>query len=243
METLIKKRETEQLQTSAQPLNSLPVNINWPERLFSITAGARMAAGGLKRLPKNPLTGLIVTAAGGYLLYRGLTGNCPLYDRLSNTQQSKKDSSIHIKTTMVVKRPRHEVYATWRRLENLPFFMSHIDSVTSVDDKRSHWEVKLPGKVAKVSWDAEIVSDEPGRLIAWNSVEGSSVDNAGRVEFVDTPGNQSTVVKVDFSYIPPVTGVIAEGLAKLFSPALENIIKDDIHSFKQYIESSSLAGQ
>ncbi|MDB5119200.1 MAG: hypothetical protein JWN56_418 [Sphingobacteriales bacterium] len=238
MEPIIKQREHEQMQT--QPLNSLPVNINWPERIFSITTGARIAAGGLSRLTKNPLTGLIITAAGGYLLYRGLTGNCPLYARLAAIQKGKPDN-INIKTTMVVKRPRHEVYGSWRRLENLPFFMSHLDSVTSVDNKHSHWEAKLPGKVAKVSWDAEIVSDEPGRLIAWKSVEGSAIDNAGRIEFVDAPGSGSTVVKVVFSYIPPVSGTIAEGAAKLLSPALEKIIKDDIHSFKQYIESSSLS--
>lgn len=238
METSIKQREIEQMR--GQTLNSLPVNIKWPERIFSITTGARIAAGGLSRITKNPLTGLIITAAGGYLLYRGLTGNCPLYDRLA-TLQKEKPNNINIRTTMVVKKPRHEVYGSWRRLENLPFFMSHLDSVTSVDDKRSHWEAKLPGNFAKVSWDAEIVSDEPGRLISWKSVEGSAIENTGRVEFVDAPGNGSTVVKVVFSYVPPVSGTIAEGAAKLLSPALEKIIKDDIHGFKQYIESSSLA--
>ena len=238
MEPIIKQREHEQMQSQA--LNSLPVNLNWPERIFSITTGARVAAGGLSRLTKHPLTGLIITAAGGYLLYRGLTGNCPLYDRLATIQKSKPNN-VTIRTTMVVKRPRHEVYGSWRRLENLPFFMSHLDSVTSVDDKRSHWEAKLPGSIAKVSWDAEIVSDEPGRLIAWKSVAGSSIENAGRVEFVDAPGSGSTVVKVVFSYVPPVSGTIAEGAAKLLSPALEKIIKNDIHGFKQYIESSSLS--
>lgn len=236
METIIKQREQEKLSSEAQI--SLPVNLNWPERIFSITTGARVTAGGLSKLTKNPLTGLLITAAGGYLMYRGLTGNCPLYARLAHLSKSKPEN-INIRTTMVVKRPRHEVYATWRRLENLPFFMSHLESVTSIDDKKSHWEAKLPGYVAKVSWDAEIVNDEPGRLIGWKSIDGSAIDNAGRVEFVDAPGNGSTVVKVVFSYVPPVAGALAAGAAKLVSPMFEKIIKDDIHSFKEYIESST----
>jgi uncharacterized membrane protein len=210
---------------------SLPVNLNWPERIFSVTTGARITAGGISKIIKNPLTGLLVTAAGGYLMYRGLTGNCPLYARLAQLSKSEP-KHIDIRTTMVVKRPRHEVYASWRRLENLPFFMSHLASVVKVDDK-------IPGYVAKVSWDAEILNDEPGRLIAWKSLEGSAIDNAGRVEFVDAPGNGSTVVKVVFSYMPPVSGALAVGAAKLVSPMFEKIIKEDIHSFKEYIESST----
>ena len=52
------------------------VNVSRNERWLSAGLGAALALIGLSRAP---LPGLGVAAAGGALMYRGLTGYCPLY--------------------------------------------------------------------------------------------------------------------------------------------------------------------
>ncbi|WP_432326764.1 SRPBCC family protein [Mucilaginibacter sp. P25] len=41
-------------------------------------------------------------------------------------------------------KPRQKVYEFWRKLDNLPLFMKHLESVEVIDSKYSHWVLKLP---------------------------------------------------------------------------------------------------
>ena len=87
--------------------------------------------------------------------------------------------------SVTIDRPREELYAFWRDFTNLPRFMRNVHSVTLQDQTRSHWVIEAPaGKT--VEWDSQITHDEPGRLIAWQSLEGASVRNSGKVEFLDS---------------------------------------------------------
>lgn len=52
------------------------------QRWLSMAAGAGLAAYGLSRLSLKALAAL---AAGGYLIYRGAAGRCPLSERLAET--------------------------------------------------------------------------------------------------------------------------------------------------------------
>ncbi len=213
----------------------IPVNVKWPERIASITIGVRLLSGGIRKLTSHPVRNSILMLAGSYLVYRGLTGNCPLYTRLSKIG-IKKASNINIRTMLIVNKPRKWVYEFWRKLENLPLFMTHLSKVEEIDEKRSHWEAGLPGNIAKISWDAEIVNDEPGHMTAWRSVPGSMIDMTGKVEFSDTPGNDGTIIKVTISYQPP-KNAIASTVAKLLTPAFEKLVRDDVAKFKEYAES------
>src|SRR5512133_3134578 len=109
---------------------------------------------------------------------------------------------IHTKRSITVMRPVEEVYGFWRDFENLPRFMRHLDSVTVTGERRSHWKAKAPAG-ASVEWDAETTQDQPNELIAWRSVEGSDVYNAGTVRFREAPGGRGTEVRVDIEYDPP----------------------------------------
>ncbi len=216
------------------------VNVGWPERIASIGAGARLLAGGLKNILNHPVRNTIMTATGGYLIYRGVTGNCPLYTFMNQNARHYKSSNINIRTSVYVDEPRQEVYNFWRNLENLPLFMSHLKSVKTTGEKRSSWEAKLPGNIATISWDAEIVNDEPGKVIGWKSVGGSGIDNAGKVEFMDTADGQGTVIQVVISYLPPPGGFIKSKMAGWLSPAFEKVLRNDINSFKNHIEHSEI---
>src|SRR5207249_522508 len=134
-----------------------------------------------------------------------------------------------------------ELYEYWRKLENLPSIMSHLKEVRAIDEKRSHWIAKAPSLAGgSVEWDAEIINDEPNALIAWRSLPGADVDNAGSVRFVPAPGDRGTEVKVVIDYIPPA-GKVGSWVAKLFGEEPQQQIMEDLRKFKRVMETGEFA--
>lgn len=215
-----------------KPSSVVTPNLAWGERVVSLSLGTKIAAAGIGSLFRNPVRGLVEAAAGGYLMFRGITGVCPVYKRIGI---SKNPASIHITHILTVNKPKQEVYQFWRKLENLPLFMKHLASVVEKDAKNSYWVARVPGNFAKLGWEAQIIRDDPGKLISWKSSKGSTIDNEGHVSFSDTPDGKGTVINVVIAYKSPIGGT-GEGLAKLFTPVFEKMIRNDIENFKSYIE-------
>jgi uncharacterized membrane protein len=182
---------------------------------------------------------IAMAIAGGYLAYRGITGHCDVYKLAGKRKLPDTVKNINIRTLVTVNKPREDVYAFWRKLSNLPLFMSHLKSVEVLDDKRSHWEAKIPGDVIKLEWDAEIVKEIEGELISWNSLPHASIQNAGKVEFRDADEN-GTEIRVVITYRAPF-GDVGEGITSLFNPMFEKMIKKDVKNFKRYIETGENA--
>ena len=213
--------------------NEDPINLEWPERYISIAAGVKLAFSGLTHIFKSPFTSIIKMGAGGYLLNRGVTGHCELYTRLGKI--STDPVNTNIRTSFTISKPRQEVYEFWRKLDNLPLFMNHLESVEVLDEKRSHWVLKLPANLTTISWDAEIVKDEPGEMIGWSSLPDSAIDNAGKVRFKDGPEPGTTLVDVVISYQPPAGG-LGTGIAYILNPVFRNMVETDVRNFKQYMD-------
>lgn len=150
-------------------------------------------------------------------------------------EEPREEEPMHVKAAITVRKPREEVYRFWRDLENLPRFMAHVESVEGNGNGHSHWKVKAPAG-ATVEWDAEVVEDRPGEALVWRSVEGSRVQNAGAVRFLDAPRDQGTEVHVEFDYGAP-GGRLGEAIAKLFGEEPTQQAKDDLRRFKQVLET------
>ena len=165
-------------------------NIGDVERMTSGAIGLVLAVYGLTR--RSPL-GWIVGAAGAALVSRAATGHCPLNDAVGLTPEDKDaapwNRSVRVKGTVTITKPRQEVYAFWRKLENLPRFMRHLESVTETDAKHSDWQAVAPAG-RTVSWTAEITDERIDERIAWKSVEGSNIPNDGVVTFEDAVGGR-----------------------------------------------------
>ncbi len=207
------------------------MNVSSPERLISILAGGFLLLDSIvnRRMRK------LKAVTGGYLLYRGISGNCALYN-LAGRESTLPTRNINLRTEMYIAKPRLEVYAMWRRLENLPLFMKHLDSVKEVYDNISEWKASIPGKIAPVSWRSVIVRDNPGEMISWRSLPDSMIENSGKIEFKDTDDNLGTMVYTNISYRPPM-GLMGNAIGEFFHPKLERIVLEDVYSFKQYAET------
>ncbi|HYD32774.1 MAG TPA: SRPBCC family protein [Azospirillaceae bacterium] len=150
-----------------------------------------------------------------------------------------QDHAIHLKKTITLNRPREAVYGFWRDFTNLPRVMGHLESVEPVGDGRSRWRAKGPAG-RSVEWDAEVTEDRPNERLAWRSLPGGDVDNAGSVRFEPGPGGRGTVLTVELRYIPP-GGALGVAIARLFGREPGQEIQEDLRAFKQMMETGEVA--
>ncbi len=208
-----------------------PVNVGDNERLISAAGGGALAICGLKR---GGFRGLLMTIAGGALIYRGATGHCSLYRTLSVSTAKRKGlrasvkhgAGIKVEKSVTINKPVEELFRFWHNFENLPRFLNNLEAVRAIgghSGRLSHWVARLPAGM-KVEWDAEIINETPNELIAWRSLEGAPVPNAGSVRFERATNGQGAEVKVALEYAPPV-GKIGSLVAKLLGADPERRVR------------------
>lgn len=207
------------------------VNVGTDERIISALGGAALTVMGLRDL--KSAAGISMLLTGGFLLVRGLTGYCAVNNAIGRNTARKAGSPVEVHTSVTLNKPVSEVYSFWRKLENLPRFMRHLEKVEEIDQTHSRWTAKGPGGVGSVSWEAEIVEDHQNEFISWRSLPGSTVDNAGQVRFRETPGG--TEIRVQMSYRLPA-GDVGSVAARLFNPMAEKMMQEDIRDLRNVIE-------
>jgi uncharacterized membrane protein len=212
-------------------------NVDDRERWISGAAGAGMILYGAGR---RGITGLGLALLGVGLLYQTATGHNPLYSamgiRLTRTTSGRQ--RIEVIKSMTINRPPDELYRYWRDVRNFPRFMTHLESVSMLDEKRSHWKAKGPAGMT-VEWDAEIVNEKENALIAWESCEGSDVQHWGVIRFVPAPGDRGTEVTVELEY-RPVAGSFGVAVAKLFGEEPGQQLEEDLRRFKYIMETGEV---
>jgi len=156
---------------------------------------------------------------------------------ITSAKNSKPSRALSAESVTIA-RPASELYVFWRRLENLPTFMENIEAIETIDDRRSRWTVKAPaGKT--VSWESVITDDCPGESLSWQSVEGSEIENSGKIEFRDA-GRRGTVVRAVIAYEPPA-GFVGKLAAKLFQREPRIQSRRDLRRFKQLMEAGEIS--
>ena len=167
------------------------INVADVERWASALGGAALTAYGIKQLKDRSPAGAALTAAGGALMFRGATGHCPMYaaagintadDREGTREALGGARGTAVEEVVTINATADRLFTFWRNLDQLPRFMDHLVSVHQVDERRSHWVAKAPGR-RTVEWDAEIINEVPGELIGWRTLDGADVISAGSVRF------------------------------------------------------------
>jgi uncharacterized membrane protein len=146
---------------------------------------------------------------------------------------------LRVERAVTIMRSADDLYRRWRDLSRLPELMPFLESVTPIDRSRSRWVARGPLD-ARVAWEAEIVADEPGRLLAWRSLGDADVDNAGSVRFTPGPNDRRTEVKVQISFAPPA-GKTAGVVASLFGRDGDRQVRESLRRFKQQMETEEEA--
>lgn len=212
-------------------------NLGRWERIGSVAAGAGLLylAGRQARFRRGS------QMVGAGLVARGVTGVCAVKHALvgdpeaaSDTKrQLGGDAGIHVRESVIIGRPVEEVYAFWRDFDNLSRFLSHVERVEELDERRSHWVVRGPGNL-RFEWDAEIISDDRDELLSWKSIGTPDVVSAGSVIFRSI-GSEQTQVAVHFQYAPP-GGRVGRGIAALLGQDPNTQVRDDLQKLKHLLE-------
>jgi len=220
-------------------------NVGDTERMASAVAGGALLLYGLARGARGALGGWALAGLGATLAYRGLTGFCNLYrvlgiDRSSRTGtgEVKGNLGTKVEAAVMVQASPDRVYRVWRRLSNLPRFLSHVERVEELD-RRSRWTIRMPAGMA-LTWDAEIINDVPGEVIAWRTVDTKLIEHAGSVKFEPAFEGRSTIVRVSMQYAPPA-GELGHQLAKALGQDPQKQIEQDLANFKRAMEAGELA--
>ena len=220
-------------------------NISDAERWLAMAAGVGLAAYGASQ---RRAAGWALAGLGAILFRRGYTAHCEVYEMLGiNTAGTGEDTrralggsaGVIVEESVTINRSSAELYRFWRNLENLPRFMSHLESVERITDTLSRWRAKGPAG-RDVEWNAEIINEVPNQVIGWRSIEGSDVVSAGSVNFEEAGPGRGTRVRVRLQYSPP-GGKVGAAIAKMMGrdPATE--IREDLRRFKQLIEAGEVA--
>jgi uncharacterized membrane protein len=213
-------------------------NVGRIERWASVLGGLGLVALAARQ---RRATGLAAGAVGTYLIARGVSGRCLVYEaaHLSTCTKDTKEAlggprGVHVYKVMTINRPIDAVYRYWRDLSNLPAAMRHLESVTLLGAGRSHWVAKGPAGM-RVEWDAEIINEEENRVIGWRSLEHADVVSAGSVNFRDAPDG-ATEITVKLQYEPPA-GRVGALIAKLFGEEPSQQIEEDLRRLKTILEA------
>jgi len=147
----------------------------------------------------------------------------------------------HDTETIAVNCPPAELYRYWRDFQNLPRIMPHIESVQPLGDDVFHW-VALGPSGTRLEWDSEVIDDLPNQRLAWRSLDGSDVFNAGSVRFDPAPEGEGTYVTVELLY-EPRPGGIGDTVAKLFGREAGQRVRADLIAFKNLMENGGLTAE
>lgn len=238
--TVVRKMLSSTAPMDAEALSDHSPSLADAENWLALGAGALVLLVGASR---RSAVGACLAVSSAPLLYRGITGRWP--DVLNSDAQPDStksalagDRGVHVRESIRVEVPIGDVYRFWRRLENLPQFMTHLDRVTEASDSTSHWVTSGPAGLA-VEWDAEIINEVENQVLAWRSLPGSDVVTAGSVNFDAARGGRSTQVSVHLQYAPPA-GKAGALLASLFGREPSQTVREDLRHFKQLLEAGEI---
>jgi len=150
-------------------------------------------------------------------------------------QRDAAAEGIAVREAITIARTPEDVYAFLRDFQNLPRFLSHLESVR-VDNGRSRWVARGP-LGSTIEWDAEIVDDRPGQLIVWRSAPHADVPTQGSVHFHRV--GEDTELAIELRYDPPA-GQIGAAIAKLFGVAPQQQLSADLRRLKQVLETGEV---
>lgn len=207
------------------------------------TPAMRLVAGGVGAalvgwgITTRGLVGVTVGSLGALLLGRAVTNlEVP---RLIGVGGRR---GVEVQKTLHVHAPVDVVYERFAQLESFPRFMSHVKEVRKIGDdvnQRFHWRVEGPLGIP-AEWEAILTRVEPNRLLAWKSIEGSMVENAGSLRFEEEPDG-TTRLTIHLSYNPPA-GAVGHVIAKLFGRDPKKLLDDDLLRFQSLIEVGKATG-
>jgi uncharacterized membrane protein len=162
-------------------------------------------------------------------------------DAPRRARRNDRDADFaYVGRSVLINRPRQELFAFWRDFQNLPRFMENIESIRpAVGHKHMVWTVKAPAGQT-VELETEVTEIVENQSIAWQSTENSDIATKGKVSFADAPAGRGTVVTASIAYDPPA-GDLGRLVAKLLAAEPNIQARHELKRFKMLMEAGEIA--
>ena len=190
---------------------SRKLNLMRADRLGYLAGGIALIVWALRR---PSLRRAAAAGVGGWLLYQAYTGSNPMFRPLGirvNRQPADAEvaETLVVEEAITISRPRAEVYAFWRRTENLPL---------------------------APDGDPEITRDAAGEELAWRATRGEKLVHFGSLTFRDAPGGRGTMVAARLEYVP-AGGSLGAVLARVTGRSPHRMVADNLRRARALLEA------
>src|SRR5262249_31062282 len=176
-----------------------------------------------------------------WLIARGASGYCPVNAAVGRARRRDDTRTalggprgVGVRESITIEKAAQEGFDFWKDPPNLPLFMGKVKRVQLLEGGRSHWVVRGPAGVP-LEWDAELINEIDGELIAWRSLAGADVASAGSVHFRPRAMTR-TEVTVTLQYDPP-GGKTGAMLAWLIGQSPASQLRADLQRLKQRLHA------
>ena len=226
------------------------INVADVERWASALGGAALTAYGIKQLKDRSPAGAALTAAGGALMFRGATGHCPMYAAAGiNTADDREGTREALGGARGDSRGRgrHDqrhgrpALPFWRKFEKLPRFMDHLVSVQQLDERRSHWVAKAPGRPNGRVGRRDHQREFPDELIGWRTLDRRRRDQR-RLGALHSGGPRTAAPRCtcacSTTRLPERSARRSPGCS---GTTRTQTIREDLRRFKQLMETGEIA--
>ncbi|MDB4991698.1 MAG: hypothetical protein JWN04_6876 [Myxococcaceae bacterium] len=223
-------------------------NVRPRERVASALAGGVALTWGLAHRTWSAKAAALL---GSGLVYRGVTGHCPMYHALGVASTGEAGAvaalpsgreraarSYNILRSVTVQKTAEQVYQAWHEPETFALVMSHFASLTSLPDQRTRWTLHDPlGGVH--AWETSIVRDEPNKLVRWETDEHSELVKSLTLELAPAPGGRGTEMMLHLRLERP-SGALGALLGKLLGKVPALVVERALGNAKCLLEAGEL---
>ena len=213
------------------------------ERVASAALGGTLLTLGLGR---RSLGGAATAIAGGYLLYRGISGRgrrSRPSDATTAAGRERREAgpsgdATAVERSITVGKPADELDEFWREPERLARVVGRFAEVTAAGEDRQRWTVRGPlGR--STTWETKLVEDRPGERLRWETVAGTGLLDEGSVRFRPAPGDRGTEVTLRFRVDPP-GGALGDAALKRLGVAPGALANKALRRFKSLAETGEI---
>jgi uncharacterized membrane protein len=195
----------------------------------TMLAGAALSIYGWTR---KSASGAALGVAGGAIALKAASAG-PIADMVG--------TETSISRSVVIMRTAADVYAFWKDFGKAPLWMEHVQSVSPLDDRHSHW-VRKSSLAGSLEWTTELLEDVPNRSVSWRIPANAhcNCDLYGKIVFSEIEYRRGTAVTLSVRY-KMHTGLLHSGATLIIGQEPAMRIGEDLRRFKMLLEAGEIA--
>jgi uncharacterized membrane protein len=206
------------------------------ERAITIASGALLLAPVLR---KRSIISWTAAAAGGALIYDGVSGTCAVSHKLGLSAGSPTSQRIH--QTITIGKDAAELYALWRNPDTMTRLMRPWADISSAGENHIRWSIPLPIGPA-ITGEAIMIEERPNEMVHWSTMPDDGLQINEWFHLSPAPQDRGTEVTleylVDFSRIRG--GRTIRAISSFFEKTPRIIIGKVLHNFKALAETGEI---